>query len=75
MSDDRTILRELARQYWEVSQQPVMNERRELWRKHNSLEKTRSPINVRPGSWTSCWPTFVDITTNPRFARAAPNSL
>ena len=48
---DRNILRDLAKQYAEVCAQPVQNERRNLWRRHNSLRKTRPLIYVRAFAW------------------------
>ena len=49
---DLQIIRDLARQYAEVAAQPVQDERRELWRAHNSLERTRPLIYVR---WLAAW--------------------
>ena len=50
-SNDKTILRELAKHYAEVAAQPIQNERRSLWRRHNSLKKTRPLIYVRAFAW------------------------
>lgn len=44
MSKDVTILRDLARQVAEIMAKPVQDERRDLWRWHNSLERTRPPV-------------------------------
>lgn len=51
MSDtnDMTILRDLVKRYLEVCNRPQQEKVRELWRKHNSLEKTRPLIIVRGG--------------------------
>lgn len=38
------ILRDLAKRYVEICNKDVQNERRDLWRKHNSLIKTRPLI-------------------------------
>lgn len=38
---DRQALRELVRQYIDLTRMPVYEERRELWRRHMSLERTR----------------------------------
>jgi len=46
------ILRELAKQYMNVCAEPVQEERRVLWRKHNSLKKTRPLIYVRALAWS-----------------------
>lgn len=48
---DKTILRDLAKAYGEVCAQPVQDERRALWRRHNSLKKTRPLIYVRAYAW------------------------
>ncbi len=48
---DRNILRELARRYAEVAADPVQSERRNLWRRHNSLKDTQIPIYVRAFAW------------------------
>ncbi len=44
---DRTILRELAERYMDICRQDVQRERRALWRRHNSLQRTRPLIYVR----------------------------
>lgn len=49
--DDITILRSLAAQYAELSADPVMDVRRDLWRRHNSLKRTRPLIYVRAFAW------------------------
>ena len=48
---DRTILRDLAKQYREICAAPVQQERRQLWRQHNSLKMTRPLIYVRAWAW------------------------
>jgi hypothetical protein len=50
-SADRTILRELTERYIEVCRRDVQQERRDLWRCHNSLVRTRPPIYVRAFAW------------------------
>lgn len=45
---DLKIIRDLARKYAEIAAKPVQNERRDLWRRHNSLERTRTLILVMP---------------------------
>ena len=47
MNNDLTILRDLAKQYAEVAADPVMNERRELWRDLHDFKAPRPPIHVR----------------------------
>jgi len=51
-SHDVRILRELAKRYAEVAHKPIQDERRDLWRKHNSLVRTRPLIYVR---WLAAW--------------------
>ena len=48
---DRTVLRDLAKQYAEVAQDPIQDTRRDLWRRHNSLQKTLPLIYVRAFAW------------------------
>jgi hypothetical protein len=48
---DRSILRDLASQYWEITQRPVQDAHRDLWRRHNSLQATSIPIYVRRYGW------------------------
>lgn len=48
---DVTLLRELAREVAEIAAKDVQNERRELWRRHNSLVRTRPLIDIR---WMAC---------------------
>ncbi len=47
----RTIVRDLAKQYVDVCSQSVQDERRDLWRRHNSLKPTRPLIYVRAFAW------------------------
>ena len=49
---DIQIVRELAKQYAEIATKPIQDERRGLWRRHNSLERTRPLIYVR---WLAAW--------------------
>ncbi|NOY81325.1 MAG: hypothetical protein GXP31_10015 [Kiritimatiellaeota bacterium] len=46
-----TILRDLARRYLEICASPVQEERRGLWRRHNSLKPTRPLVHVRAFAW------------------------
>jgi hypothetical protein len=48
---DVTILRSLAVQYMEICSNHIMNERRDLWRRHKSLKRTSIPIYVRAFAW------------------------
>ena len=49
---DVTILRGLARQVADIAAKPVQDERRDLWRRHNSLQATR-PLVLVTGVF--CW--------------------
>jgi len=51
---DIQVLRTLAERYAEVAAQPIMQVRRELWTKHNSLIPTRPLISVQ-FSWWNAW--------------------
>lgn len=51
MNKDKTILRDLARRYMEICAKPEQKERRDLWRKHNSLKDTIPLIYVRAFAW------------------------
>lgn len=50
---DFQVIRRLAEQYAEIAAQPVQDERRGLWRRHNSLKPTRVPIAVHWGFWNA----------------------
>lgn len=47
--NDIGVLRALAKQYVEIAAKPVQEERRDLWRRHFSLKKTRPPVLVTYG--------------------------
>jgi hypothetical protein len=54
---DRTILRDLAKMVSEHAADPIQAERRELWYRHNSLDRPRPMILVFPeGSWRELVP-------------------
>lgn len=54
---DRKILRDLAAEVAEVAAQPIMSERREMWKRHNSLARIRPMILVFPeGAWRELLP-------------------
>lgn len=48
---DRDLLRELAVEYLEICKDPVQEERKALWKRHNSLKKTRPLIYIRAFAW------------------------
>lgn len=47
MQKDIKIIRDLAKEVKEIASKPIQDERRELWRKHNSFHRVRPPIYVR----------------------------
>ena len=49
--DDIVILRDLAARYMEICSDPVMDIRRGLWRRHNSLKRTYPLIYIRAFAW------------------------
>lgn len=54
---DKRVLRELARQVAEVAHLPIMQTRREMWVRHNRLERVRPLILVFPeGAWREFLP-------------------
>lgn len=56
-ADEKTLLRDLAGQVAEIAALPCQAEKRELWFKHNRLEKTRPLMLVFPeDSWTEIMP-------------------
>ena len=48
IQSDKRILRDLARKVAEIASLPVQAERRELWKKHNSLRSVRPMILIFP---------------------------
>jgi hypothetical protein len=54
---DRTILRELAARVAEIAALPIQSQRRELWKKHNSLHAVRPLVLIFPeGAWVELLP-------------------
>ena len=49
---DVSLLRDLARKYAQICSKGIQDERRDLWRKHNSLIRTRPLVYVR---WLAAW--------------------
>ncbi len=49
---DIAIIRDLAKRYAEIAARPIQDERRDLWRRHNSLQRTRPLIYMR---WFAAW--------------------
>lgn len=52
ISADIAILRNLAQQVADIAADPIQDERRELWRAHNSFERTRPLILCM---WEAAW--------------------
>ncbi len=50
-SRQTTLVRDLAKQYADIAADPIQNERRDLWRRHNSLKPTKPLIYVRAYAW------------------------
>lgn len=55
--DDVRLVRDLAKQVADLAADPVQDERRELWRAHNSFERTRPLIIC---GWEAAWPEHPD---------------
>ena len=63
MEPDLALLRDLASKYMDICREDVQVERRDLWRRHNSLQRTRPLIYVRAfagGEMTHLRPTCED---------------
>jgi len=57
---DRAVVRDLAKRVAEIADLPVQAERRELWTRHDALEKVRPLIYIEPeGSWGELLPAKV----------------
>lgn len=57
---DKRILRDLAKRVAEIGSLPIMAKRREMWKRHNRLERVRPMILVFPeGSWRELLPQSV----------------
>ncbi|MCY3022225.1 MAG: hypothetical protein NTW87_24705 [Planctomycetota bacterium] len=48
---DARVLRDLAKQYRDLAEDPIQQERRALWRRHNSLKPTRPLVLATYGMW------------------------
>ena len=48
---ERDYLRDLARRYVDICQDSAQDQRRQLRRRHNSLQATRPPIYIRAFAW------------------------
>lgn len=57
---DRAVIRELAKKVAEIAAMPIQAERRELWKRHNSLRPVRPLIYLSPeGAWRELLPESV----------------
>lgn len=55
--EDRTVIRDLCRQLRDIANLPIQEERRRLWRDHNSLRPCRPIFRIIPeGSWREILP-------------------
>jgi len=54
-SRDRAILRDLAKRVADIAALPVQEQRRTLWKRHNSLQPVR-PLIFPEGSWQELIP-------------------
>ncbi len=52
MSNDLTVVRDLAQRYAEEAARPIQDRRRDLWRQHNSRVRTLPLIYVRAFAWS-----------------------
>jgi hypothetical protein len=54
---DKAIIRQLASRVKEIASLPIMQQRRDMWKRHNGLERVRPMILVFPeGSWRELLP-------------------
>ena len=73
---DRAVLRDLAVEYREAAERPEMGSRRDLWRRHNSLKKTRPLVLVRGGkAFQHEIPDITDLRCSDPFARDIETAL
>lgn len=65
---DRDILRDLARRYLEICHTDAQQEKRQLWRRHNSLVRTTPLIYIRAFAWQEM-PESKGLCQDPFFRR------
>ena len=66
---DKVFLRDLARQVAEIGHLPVQEEKAEMWRRHNDLERVRPMVLIFPeGSWREMLPRS-DMVCEPGLAQ------
>ena len=74
-SKDRDILRGLARRVAEIGNDPIQQERAELWRNHNDLGRGRPLVLIFPeNAWSEMLP-GEDLVTSGSPARGWENDL
>jgi hypothetical protein len=72
---DGSILREVVKRYVAVASDPVQEERRRLWRDHNSLIRTRPLVYVRGGRAWDEIPEIARLHCEDRFFRMVERRL
>lgn len=72
---DIDVLRELASRYAELAADPIQDTRRDLWRKHNSLQPTRPLMYLRGGvAWEEV-PEITSLRCEDEFLRGVEKTL
>ena len=61
MTKDHEVLRRLAGQYMEIATDPLMEERKELWRNYMSMKSTRPPVSTLFGHWSAFMEGFLNL--------------
>jgi len=75
LQKDRIIVRDLAKQVAEAAEMPIMAERKEIWKRHHSLERVRPMILIFPeNSWRELIPESV-LECEEGFARGIERNL
>jgi len=69
------VVRDLAERYLEIAQQDIQEERRNLWRRHNSLERTRPLILIMPAGQAWAEVSEVECQCEDPFLRGIEGSL
>lgn len=60
-----TALRDLAKEFVETAHKPEQDERRELWRSHNSFHSVRTPIYIRAFAFAEWFDESQLVCTDP----------
>jgi len=72
---DRLILQNLAKQVAEIAADPIQQATIALWKRHNSLERTRPPILLYDGTGHETADMIVKLETEDDFARGQERHL